>query len=406
MKRALLAVAAICFCATQLARPEGAPGAQTLAGRSTYETDLCAFFDEMDGSYPFFDLKGIRNDWNETENRLRSRVETCNSDAEFMRLLDEAIRCLRDSHIEVHSERIEYPRRDPRFYPGIGFMPAQHAVVVMAASSDLAQRFPVGAVVRTIDGVDARECLESRAAQAWKEGRSSSPQRARLFEYRIPLRGEKGTTHTLVLDRDGESQTVVVECSVETGGWPHVYNMPPNLARVGRSASYGKMPSGVGYIYLRRVDASATQGIAQAIESHPDCPGWIVDLRGNGGGGYGRDLIEAIQRLSRPVAVLIDAGCVSAGETLARDFRRLTQARLFGSKTAGSSSAKKQWRLPSGIATLTVPVRSRWRADGKPIEFNGIDPDEEIEPSPDDVWKGLNTEILAAERYVLDHPSK
>jgi hypothetical protein len=144
----------------------------------------------------------------------------------------------------------------------------------------------------------------------------------------------------------------------------------------------------------------------KAVQSYPDARGWIVDLRGNGGGGYGSELIERIKQLPRPVAGLIDAGCMSAGETLARDLRRYAGARLFGSKTAGSSSAKKTWKFPSGIASLTIPTRSRWRADGKPIEYNGIEPDEQIEPVPGDVLKGLNTEILRAEKYILSQPSK
>jgi C-terminal processing protease CtpA/Prc len=53
-------------------------------------------------------------------------------------------------------------------------------------------------------------------------------------------------------------------------------------------------------------------------------------------------LVEEIKRMKRPVAVIIDAGCISAGETLARDFKASTGARLFGSTTAGSSSSKKK----------------------------------------------------------------
>ncbi len=94
------------------------------------------------------------------------------------------------------------------------------------------------------------------------------------------------------------------------------------LVRVGPSFFYTKLPSGVGYMYLRRVDSSITQGIQEAMKAHPDAHGWIVDLRGNGGGGYGQELLDEIKQLPRPVAGLIDAGCMSAGETLARDLRR------------------------------------------------------------------------------------
>ena len=111
-------------------------------------------------------------------------------------------------------------------------------------------------------------------------------------------------------------------------------------------------------------------------------------------------LITRIEKFPRPVAVLIDAGCVSAGETLARDFRTKANARLFGQPTAGSSSSKYQWSFPSGIATLSLPTRSRFRADRKPIEFHGIAPDEVVHPVPEDLQEGRNTCIRRAEAWL------
>ncbi|MHC4718459.1 MAG: S41 family peptidase, partial [Planctomycetota bacterium] len=149
-----------------------------------------------------------------------------------------------------------------------------------------------------------------------------------------------------------------------------------------------------------RLDGSVEPGLARALEAHPDASGWIVDLRGNGGGGYGRGLIARIQSLPRPVAVLIDAGCVSAGETFARDLARLAGGRLFGSRTAGASTAKRSWTFPSGIATVTFSGRSRWRNDRKPIEFNGIEPDVEVEADPVEVARGMNSAICRAQEYL------
>ena len=153
-------------------------------------------------------------------------------------------------------------------------------------------------------------------------------------------------------------------------------------------------------MYLRRVDDSTEPGIREALKEHPRATGWIADLRGNGGGGYGVGLINAIKAMPRPVAVLIDAGCISAGETLARDFRRYAGARLFGTKSAGSSSSKRQWKFPSGIAVVSFSQRSRWRSDRKPIEFNGIDPDAIVEPVPEELAAGVNSAIRRAEEYL------
>ena len=76
--------------------------------------------------------------------------------------------------------------------------------------------------------------------------------------------------------------------------------------------------------------------------------------------------------------MLIDAGAMSAGETLARDLVYSAEAHLMGSRTAGSSSAKRSWQLPGELGTVTLPTRSRWGFDGEPIEYNGIAPHEAV----------------------------
>jgi hypothetical protein len=264
-------------------------------------------------------------------------------------------------------------------------------------------------VVTQIDGRDARVFLEAKATELWIRPDSpffvSSPQRARLFAYRLPLAGPRGATHRLryrVGEREAE---LALKCEFEVRGWPHTYNLPGVLRRTSGGVQHGRLPSGVGYLYLRNVGQDTEPGIRQALEAHAEARGWIVDLRGNSGGGYDNALVERLKSMPRPVMVLIDAGCVSAGETLARDLARYAGARLLGSRTAGSSSSKKTWTFPSGIASVTLSTRSRWRTDGQPIEFNGIAPDVELEAVPDEVARGLNSEILRAEEHLAAAPA-
>ena len=377
-------------------------GHATAASRDAYVKDLAAFFEEADRSYAFFDLKSIREDWARTKDELSGKVKACRSDGEFLRIVSDAIRCLRDAHMGLHSEKAKLPPAPPEYYPGISLMPAtENRVVVMSPPEGREKAIPVGTVVVEIDGKDARTVLEERATKAWAEGGwFSSPQRARVLEYRIPLRGKRGEKHPFTFLLGGSKRTTALVSTVEARGWPHVYNMPANLTRVGRSFLFTKLPSGAGYMYLRNVDQTAEAGITQALAKHADAKGWVIDLCGNGGGGYSEGLIEKLKSIPKPVAVLIDAGCFSAGETLARDIVQFTGARVFGSKTAGSSSAKREWQFPSGIATVTFSTRSRWRSDRKPIEFNGIDPDEEVEAVPEEVARGLNSAIRRAEEFL------
>jgi len=370
---------------------------------SLYETDLAAFFDELDATYPFFDLKGIREDWARAKRDLTEKIKGCESDTAFLGIVVEAIRALHDSHVWLRDAKAEIPPLPKKYYPGVSFMPAtENRVVVMAAADKYAGTLATGVLVTHIDGENARAWLEKRAKEAWATSFASSPQRTRLYEFRIPLKGASGERHTIAYRTEGEEREVTVTCDLEARGWPHVYHLPEGLVRVGRSFWHTKLDDGAGYMYLRRVDQSAEPGMRQALETHADAKGWIVDLRGNGGGGYGEGLIAQVAQLPKPVAVLIDAGCMSAGETLARDLRRSAAARLFGARTAGSSSAKRTWSFPSGIASVSLPVRSRWRNDGQPIEYNGIEPDVVVEAVPEEVALGRNSAIRRAQEYLRE----
>ena len=381
------------------------------ASHSVYESDMEAFMEQIDKEYPFFSLKGIRSDWTRAKKDLKQRAKNCKSDEEFLQITCDVIRVLRDGHMGIRQSRVQLPAVPPRYYPGLSFLPATNGrVVVMHAPRALAGALKTGTVVTKIDGTDARRCLEERAKAAWTQGGFfSSPQRARLFEYRLALRGDQGRKHTITYQEDGKERYLTLECSAVARGWPHTYNLPSDLKRVGRSFYYARLANDVGYMYVRRVDTSVPNGIDEAFEAHPNLNGWIVDLRGNGGGGYDRNLIERIKRFPGPVAVLIDAGCLSAGETLARDFRAYANAHLFGSRSGGSSSAKRTWSFPSGIASITFPVRSRWRNDKKPIEFNGIEPDVQVEAVPEELVEGKNPAILRAQEYIMrkaERPSR
>jgi C-terminal processing protease CtpA/Prc len=299
--------------------------------------------------------------------------------------------------------KIPYPEFPREYYPGVSFMPAtEKRVIIWAAPPGLDPDLKLGTVVTKIDGEDARKFLDERGTESWKKGGYfSSRQRARMFEYRTPLKGEKGEAHGItILADDGKEKELKVTSTIEARGWPHVYNLPEGLARVGRSCFHAELPGGFGYIYLRRVDRGIEKGIAQAIAAHPDVKGWVVDLRGNGGGGYGRALHEQLKLLRKPVACLIDPGCMSAGETLARDVVHFCDAKLFGSKTAGASSAKRIWNFPSGIGSVIIPRRSRWGIDRKPIEYHGIKPHVAVEAVPEEVREGKNSCILRAVEYL------
>jgi hypothetical protein len=194
---------------------------------------MAAFVRTVDNEYPFLTLKGILNDWTDAKPGLMQRAKRCTSDGEFLQIVLDAVRVLRDGHMEISPAKVQIPALPPRYYPGLSFMPATEGrVVVMYGPAAFAGTLTMGTVVTKIDGVDARSYLEQRAETAWKEGGFfSSPQRARLFEYRLPLCGEQGQKHTIHYQEGNEERSLTLECGTVAGGWPHVYHLPGGASR-------------------------------------------------------------------------------------------------------------------------------------------------------------------------------
>jgi hypothetical protein len=91
-------------------------------------------------------------------------------------------------------------------------------------------------IVTHINGMNARAFLEEDAKIRWQKGGNfSSPQRARLFAYRIPLQGNFGQQHQLSLSDDEtlSKKVVTITNKWEAVGWPHTYAMPDGLTRIG-----------------------------------------------------------------------------------------------------------------------------------------------------------------------------
>jgi hypothetical protein len=345
-----------------LAPAASAQKAKEAAYKKTYVSDMEAFIKEAQVNYPFWDLKDLRKGWKAKKKDLEKRAKKCKTDVEFIRLVYEGMRYLRDAHMYMTECKIEMPRGEPSYYSGISFLKAtDDRVIVMHPPEGQGASLKSGSVVLTINGKNARKFLDARGEDIWEEGGGfSSPQRATLFEYRTALSGERGD----------------------------------------KSFYYSQLESGYGYMYLRRVDSSIAEGMKEALAKHADVPGWVIDLRGNSGGGYNDDLVNQVKAVGKPTVVIGDAGCISAGETLIRDFIRYADARFIGTPTAGSSSSKKEWQFPSGIAKVKFSTRSRYGPDGEPIEFNGIQPHEIVEAVPEEVLEGKNSEILRAVEYL------
>jgi C-terminal processing protease CtpA/Prc len=160
---------------------------------------------------------------------------------------------------------------------------------------------------------------------------------------------------------------------------------------------YRELEAGIGYIYLRTASNETDAAVAEAVSTMKNLKGLVIDITDDGGGG-GYDL-KSLAPFKGKIAALISARCFSAGETYARDLVSICNARLFGTRTAGSSSAKGEYKLPRGLGTILYSTRSRDGVTG-PIEFNGIEPHEEILYDSEDLAAGESTLVKAAMAWL------
>jgi C-terminal processing protease CtpA/Prc len=172
----------------------------------------------------------------------------------------------------------------------------------------------------------------------------------------------------------------------------------------------------IGYIYVRRITSDLIEKLDEAVGELKDARGLIVDVRGNSGGGF--DSSRAFRnftpgdtqepdrpRFLGPMALLIDARCISAGEGWASWFiGHGHRARLFGQATAGASARKKTYTLKNGLYKVTYPVKAYRGSLDRPIERRGLEPDVPLMPALQDLAAGRDTVREAARQYLLELP--
>ena len=209
--------------------------------------------------------------------------------------------------------------------------------------------------------------------------------------------------------------------------------VPNRSCRASGALPPGNIPVNIGYVKVGAFSGTTTEAttFANQIQNtirdadRDDLVGWIVDLRGNGGGnmwpmiaGLGPVLGEgllgwfidpvgvevsweyrdgaswsgnaAVQHVTAPyalkkpnpkVAVLVDNGVASSGEATFIAFRKRANTRSFGVATCGLSTANRGFFLSDGaVLNLTVSVM----ADRAKTKYGDqVQPDETIEgPSP------------------------
>ncbi len=221
------------------------------------------------------------------------------------------------------------------------------------------------------------------------------------------IRGDIGTSVKLVLQRNGSQlETSVKREEIVT---PDVES---------------QVKDGVGIIKLNRFGADSATKLRAAAEDmkRQNVRGVVLDLRGNGGGYLQTGVDVASVWLNDkvvvsekgkvngdksinsnkspilegvPTVVLIDQGSASASEIVAGALKDNNAATLIGEKSYGKGSVQEMIDLPRGDL-LKVTVANWFTPAGKNISKEGIEPDQKVEITADDINNNRDPQLDAA----------
>lgn len=238
-----------------------------------------------------------------------------------------------------------------------------------------------------------------------------------LIEAVLKIRGEKGSTVTLLILHQDENTPVEVEIIREEIEIDSVYldMLPDNIAHL--QLTY----------FAEKTPGEFTTALNNALQS--GALGIILDLRGNSGGylyvvadvasefldggivlyeaDNAGDIIEEWTASTgglvtdMPLVVLVDGGSASGSEVLAGALQDRGRATLIGTKTYGKGSVNVLHQLSDNSAIYVTTAR--WLTpDRHLIEGKGITPDIEVEITEEDISSGLDPQLESAIEYLQD----
>lgn len=210
------------------------------------------------------------------------------------------------------------------------------------------------------------------------EGKSST-------DVSAAMRGQAGTNVTLRLERDGkEFDVVITRAEIRL----------PNV-------SYSGMVNGnVGYVRLDEFTQDAAKNVRDAFRQlkrdHPDMQGFILDLRGNGGGLMNEavDIVNiwvkanelvvetkgkvaskntksrtrmAPEDVDIPVAVLVNGNSASASEIVSGSLQDLDRAVIIGERSYGKGLVQNILPMPYNTQ-MKVTVSKYFIPSGRCIQ--------------------------------------
>jgi carboxyl-terminal processing protease len=365
--------------------------------------------------------------WDEVRSRYLPRVQGTTNNQDFYALMSEMTGELHDAHTRFSSpEQWRDYKKQERVSAGFGVDDVDGKTVVTSVrpeSSAAHAGVEPGMAVLSVDGTP----IEQRIADVEKMRAASSSGRAtRMFVYGKVFGGPANSTMKVELRR-GDGTTLDATIVRQT------YSSVPDVAT-------DVLPSGAAYIRFDGFQPRIVKPFRQALERFRNSPGLVVDLRRNGGGdlsallpmaGYffdkktlfvkdstrsGKPLSQfaGIFRLplelyvgrpgdqiyAGPVAILVDARSASSSEVFAAGMQDTQRAKIVGSLTCGCVLGIAKTREMKGGGALEMSEVLWFSPKGRRLEGAGVDPDEAVVPTVEDLRLRRDPVIAQAEKVV------
>lgn len=231
------------------------------------------------------------------------------------------------------------------------------------------------------------------------------------------IRGEEGTTVTLLIKRKGQPNKLYKITRAEIEIKSVSEKMPFDT----------KLNDSIGYIRLSSfISRNTSTEFLNALEKNSSKQGYIIDLRSNPGGllsnaiiisdmllnggvivatvdrdGY-KDTTRATRKFvtNKPIVVLINKGSASASEILSGALKDNERALLVGEKSFGKGLVQEINRLYDQ-AGLNITIQKYLTPNGTDINKKGIEPDITVKLTEEDAKAKKDTQLLKAEELLL-----